>query len=138
MAQPAPGSGLAPAGELDVEVDELADRLERIVLCALAWGRLAQHVAQEGGVAGLLRGHVFDQAAVLDSETSIEKVLLAKDFETIVEKVQLDIFLVDAQSHGLVVKSLCTMYTGTVPLVPTPPAGMYGIGIGSVNLPLGL
>lgn len=104
MAQLAPGPRLAPAGELDVEVDELADRLERIVLCALAWGRLAQHVAQEGGVAGLLRGHVFDQAAVLDSETSIEKVLLAEDFETIVEKVQLDIFLVDAQSHGLVVK----------------------------------
>jgi len=50
-------------------------------------------------MAGLLKCHILDQVAVLDSEPSIEKILLAEDFKSVVEKIDLYKFLMDTKGN---------------------------------------
>lgn len=76
VREEAPDAGLAPAGELLVKVDELADGAEGVVVCALGRGRFAEHVGEEGGVAGFLLGHEGDVGAVFGGEAGLEEVVL--------------------------------------------------------------
>lgn len=99
-----PDTRLAEAGELHVEVDELADGAVRVVVGALRRSSLAEHVAQKGGVATLLLGHEGDVGAILSSQTGVEEVLCREDGETVVEQVELDPFLVETEGDGLIVE----------------------------------
>jgi hypothetical protein len=100
----APDSGLAPAGKDGVEVDEFADSGEGVVVSALRWGGVSEHVGQQGGVSLLLLSHELDQRAVLGSESGSNEVLLGEDSKTVVEQVKLDPLLVETKGDGLVVE----------------------------------
>jgi len=104
VGEETPNTRLAEAGELHVEVDELADGAVGVVVCALGRSSLAEHVGEEGSVATLLLSHEGDVGAVLSSEASVEEVLCGEDGETVVEQVELDPFLVETKSDGLVVE----------------------------------
>jgi hypothetical protein len=104
MAQEPPVTGLTPARELDIEVNELTDRFKRVVVGALFRGGFTQHIGQQRGVPSLLNCHVFDQLTIFSSEARIDKVLLAERFQSVVEQVELDVFLVKTQGDGLVIE----------------------------------
>ncbi len=100
----APHTRLTPAGEDLVEVDKLAGVGERVVVGALRRRGLAEHVAQEGGVALLLLSHERDQRHVLRGETSGCPVLVGEGRNAVVEQVELNPLLVKTQGDGLVVE----------------------------------
>lgn len=104
VSEEAPDAGLTPAGELLVEVDEFADRFVGVVVGALGRRRLAEHVGEKRGVSTFLDGHELDVGTVFSGETGLEEVLLGEDGEAVVEEVQLDPFLVEAESDGFVVE----------------------------------
>jgi len=104
VGEETPDTRLAEAGELHVEVDELADGAVGVVVGALGRSSLAEHVGEEGGVATLLLSHEGDVGAVLSSQTGVEEVLRGEDGETVVEQVELDPFLVETKGDGLVVE----------------------------------
>lgn len=99
-----PDTTLSPAGQLLVEVDELTHVSVWVVVGALWGSGLAQHVTQECGVSLLLLCHELDQGDVLWSETSSSEVLLGEGCHGVVEGIQLDPLLVEAQSDGLVIE----------------------------------
>ena len=49
-------------------------------------------------------GHELDVGAVFGCETSVDEVLLGEDGETVVEEIELDPFLVQAEGDGLEVE----------------------------------
>jgi hypothetical protein len=100
----APNTRLAEASELLVEVDEFANRGEWVVVRALWGSSLAEHVAQQGGVASFLDSHKRNVIAVLSSETLSKEIFGREGGETVVEQIKLDPFLVQTKSDGLVVK----------------------------------
>lgn len=71
---------------------------------ALWWSRLSEHVGEQGCVALLLLSHKLDQRAVLRSEASSQEVLLREGCKAVVEEIQLDPLLVQAESDRLVVE----------------------------------
>lgn len=97
----APNTRLSPAGKLLVEIYELANSREWVVVRALGRGSLAQHVAEEGGVARLLDGHEGDIRAILSSKTLSKEIFLREDGETVVEQIELNPFLVQTKLDRL-------------------------------------
>ena len=116
VGEEAPYAGLAPAGELLVEVDELTDGAEGVVVGALGGSRLAEHVGEESGVAHFLDGHELDVGAVLGGEAGLEEVLLGEDGKTVVEEVELDPFLIQTESDGFVVEVAVYHVSGLSPI----------------------
>jgi hypothetical protein len=104
VGEETPDTRLAPAGELHVEVDELANSAVGVVVGALRRSSLAKHVGEEGGVTSLLDSHEGNVGAVLSSETSVEEVLFGEDSKTVVEQVKLDPLLVETEGDGLVIE----------------------------------
>jgi hypothetical protein len=100
----APDTRFTPAGELLVEVDELANGSEWVVVGALRSSSLSEHVGKEGGMASLLNRHEGNVRAVLSSEASVEEVLVGEDGKTVVEQVKLDPLLIETKLNGLVVE----------------------------------
>jgi hypothetical protein len=97
----APGTTLTKAGELLVEVDEFANCAVGVVICALLRSSLTEHVAEKSSVTSLLSSHEGDIRAIFNGETSLEEVLRREDSEAVVEQIQLDPFLVQAESNRL-------------------------------------
>lgn len=95
MVNKTPNTRLTEASEALAEVDELADGLVGVVIGALRRSSLTKHVGQESGVAGFLVSHELDVGAVLCGESGIEEVLRAEDGKAVVEKIQLNPFLVN-------------------------------------------
>jgi hypothetical protein len=55
-------------------------------------------------VSSLLDGHITDELAILGGEASLNEVLIREDGEAVIEKVELDILLVEAKSKRLEVE----------------------------------
>jgi len=138
VGEEAPDARLAPAGELLVEVDELADGAVRVVVGALGRSSLAEHVGQEGGVATLLLGHEGNVGAVLSSQTSVEEILCGEDGETVVEQVEFDPFLVKTQGDGLVVEVAVHHVAGLTAVGTETTSGRIGNGHGVLGLAIGV
>jgi hypothetical protein len=97
-------TGLSEASQLLVEVDKLPDGGERVVVCTL-WGRSrSQDVAEKSSVTDLLVGHELDQKAILRSETGVLEIFNREHCQAVVEKIQLDPFLIQSQSERLVIE----------------------------------
>ena len=99
-----PYTRLTEASDLDVEVDELADRAIWVVVSALGGSSLAEHVGEESSVTSFLGGHKSNVGAVLSSQTSVKEVLGREDGKTVVEQIELNPLLVETKGDGLVVE----------------------------------
>lgn len=153
MSQEPIHTRLSKPRELLAEVQELVDGFVGIVVDALFGGAGTQDVGQHRCVADFLVGHVFDEEAVFGCQAGFFEVFDGEAREAIMEEVEFNVFLVQSESlHSLAFilgyhvrwrwrtndsksKSLFALYTGVVPFVPTPPAGVYGAGWGECNLP---
>ena len=89
-----PHARFTPAGETLAKVGKLADSLVWVVVSALGRSSRAKHVSQKCGVPRFLISHKFDERPILGIEASIKEVLFVEDGKTIVEKIELDPFLV--------------------------------------------
>mgnify|MGYP006949396815 CR=1 FL=1 len=85
MVQEAIDTGLAPPGELLIEVDVLLQVADGVVVSALNWGLGSQHVCQGSGMADFLISHELQQVHVLRIESKCFKVFLGKLINPIVE-----------------------------------------------------
>jgi hypothetical protein len=139
VGEETPDTRLAPAGDLHVEVDELANSAVGVVVGALGRSSLAEHVGEEGGVTSLLDSHESDVGAVLSSKTSVEEVLLGEDSKTVVEQVKLDPLLVETKGDGLVIEvavhhvaGLSAVGTGTSSGHVRDGHGILGLAVGVV------
>jgi hypothetical protein len=104
VSKETPDTRFTPAGNLHVEVDELADSAEWVVIGALRRSSLAKHVAKQSGMASFLDSHEGDVGAVLSSKASVEEILVREDSKAVVEQIKLNPLLVETKSNGLVVK----------------------------------
>ncbi len=153
MVDEAPNTRLAEAGQALHEVEPLADGIVWVIIVALLGGPFAKHIREQGCMIGFLICHEFDQGLVFRTKASREQIVLRESCKAIVEKVQFDPLLVQAYRFNVSIfstipsclnvpkaidsksKSLLTMYLGRVPLVPNPPAGVYGAGKGFNGTP---
>jgi len=102
----APHSRLTEARHLLGEVESLGHSREGVVVCALRCcaTRPAEQVGEESGVASLLIGHELDKVSVRGGQPGSGKVGLGEGSEDVVEEIELDPLLVQAEKDGLIVK----------------------------------
>lgn len=95
---------LTEASELLAKVDELSDGGVWVVVGALVWCFGAENVAEKGGVSHFLVGHELDEETVGSSQPGGLEIRHAEFGKTIVEQIELDVLLVQAQSLSMSVE----------------------------------
>jgi hypothetical protein len=91
-----PDSGFTETGKLLTEVECFHNGLVWVVVGALRGGTsgAAEQAGEKGGMSSFLNGHESDKFAVGGGQTSGFEVCLRKSGKNVVEKVELNPFLV--------------------------------------------
>lgn len=90
MVDETPNSRFTEPSESLHEVEPLTNRGVGVIVIALFWCALAEHIGQERSMASLLVSHELDQGHVLGVEASSLEFFFRKAGEAVVEKVELD------------------------------------------------
>ena len=138
MVDETPDTALAEAGETLHEVQPLSDGSIGIIVIALPWRSFTEHVGEKRRVSGFLVSHELDEAACLRSKTSSREILIAETSETVVEEVQLDPFLVQAQRNGFEIEIALYHVAGERPVGAETACWGVGCGHGVHGLAFGV
>ena len=91
-------TSLSKAGKLLAEIQELLNGGVRVYVVALPGGLGAQNIGQHGRMADFLVRHELDQKAIFRCQPSSLEVFRGEASQSIVEKIELDVLLVQRES----------------------------------------